>query len=396
MKPAAPASRRFHPVACALATVLATASGVMAQPTTKTNAGPVTRPTVLDTPPDYSAYTQSVKVPFTRSTRYENLTSMNVRVSLNDSPPMLFQVDTGSVGILLGASELRGFDPTGTPGNITYTSSGISFDGVYNDVKVTFVDAKGPDGKPVTAYVPVLAATSRRVLPGAVNASTRPAATQPNFNPKPRMMGIGFGRGRESHQERNPFVNLEAMNAGTMRRGYTITRQGYTLGLTKETVGDGYVFQQLAPKTPSTQMAQMRPGLKDWDNAPGWVTVNGVDEPLGWALLDTGLTNMMIGRPDTPQQDIEPGTPITVHLMDGKLQYDFVVGDTTHPTTPRRVTRTNRPTPYVNTGLRALAVFDYLYDADGGYFGLRPTPMPTTKPTTVPAARPATVRATRP
>ncbi|MGC4034019.1 MAG: hypothetical protein QM754_20250 [Tepidisphaeraceae bacterium] len=121
------------------------------------------------------------------------------------------------------------------------------------------------------------------------------------------------------------------------------------------------------------QMAAARPGLKDWQSPPSWVTVDGKDDPWGTALLDTGLTNMMIGRPDTEQADLPEGTPITVHLMDGKLKYSFKTGSTAGPTTPRRVTRTNRPFVYVNTGLRALAVFDYLYDADGGYFGLRPT-----------------------
>jgi hypothetical protein len=49
------------------------------------------------------------------------------------------------------------------------------------------------------------------------------------------------------------------------------------------------------------------------------------------------------------------------------------VGDTTDPLTPRKVNWL-KPTHgvFVNTGLCALAAFDYLYDADGGYLGLRP------------------------
>ncbi len=68
---------------------------------------------------------------------------------------------------------------------------------------------------------------------------------------------------------------------------------------------------------------------------------------------------------------------MTVELLGGQVRYTFTVGDVKGPTTPRRVTWV-KPTsgPTVNTGLRALAAFDYLYDADGGYLGLRPVPRP--------------------
>ena len=339
-------------------------------------AGPVTQPTVLETPPDYSTFTESATAPFAYKTNFGNLGSTNVRISINDGTPMNFQVDTGSTGIIVGATEVPGYDPNGPPGEITYSSSNISHYGVYNTVKVTFVDSKGPDGQPVSATVPVLVSVKGVRRPGAVNSGN--TTTTQEFTPKPHMMGIGFGRGGKepSHSERNPFLNLDAMKAGTMRRGYTITREGFTFGLTKETVGDGYLFQQLEPRTPSPEMAAFDPKLKDWASAPAWVTVNGVDGPIGTVLMDTGLTNMMIGRPDTPQEELTDGTAITVHLMDGKLSYDFDVGDRKNPTTPKKVTRTNRPFVYVNTGLKALAVFDYLYDADGGYLGLRPTERP--------------------
>ena len=337
--------------------------------------GPIIKPTVLDTPPDYSGYTDSAVVPFAYRQNFGNLLSTNVRISINDGKPMNFQADTGSVGVIVGASEVPGYDPSGPPGEITYSSSNISHYGVYNTVKITFVDSKGPDGQPVSATVPVLISIKGVRRPGAVNSGK--ITTTQEFEPKPHMMGIGFGRGaKEAHQERNPFLNLDAMKAGTMRRGYTITRQGFTFGLTKETVGEGYLFQQLSPNSASKEMTDFDPKLKDWKSAPAWVTVNGKDDPLGTVLMDTGLTNMMIGRPDTEEQELEAGTPITVHLMDGKLKYDFDVGDRKNPTTPKKVTRTNRPFVYVNTGLKALAVFDYLYDADGGYLGLRPTPRP--------------------
>ena len=163
------------------------------------------------------------------------------------------------------------------------------------------------------------------------------------------------------------------MVAGTMRRGYTITRDGFTLGLTPATVGSGYEFTKLTERKVSADAAAMRPGLKDWETAPGSVTVGTVTSPMGSVLMDTGLTNMMIGIPGQPSgQEIPAGTHVTLHLLNGRMDYGFDTGDTSNPLTPRRVTWIKAAkAPFVNTGLRALGGFDYLYDADGGYLGLR-------------------------
>jgi hypothetical protein len=114
---------------------------------------------------------------------------------------------------------------------------------------------------------------------------------------------------------------------------------------------------------------------KDWDGSRGWVTVGGKRQPLASMLLDTGLSNMMIGSPDvTASSDVEEGTPVEVSLLSGRASYRFQVGDTKNPATPSKVTLLPRTSgSFVNTGRRVLANFDYLYDADGGYLGLRPT-----------------------
>lgn len=55
------------------------------------------------------------------------------------------------------------------------------------------------------------------------------------------------------------------------------------------------------------------------------------------------------------------------------LPYEFKVGDFANPVTPRRVSWMKYiGGPLINTGLRALAPYDYLCDAGGGCFGLRP------------------------
>jgi hypothetical protein len=357
-----------------------------------------TEPTA--TAPDYAPFTRSVHVPFGRyatragspaatrpAVNFDHLTSMNVRISVNGGPPLNVQVDTGSTGVILGATEVPGYDPHGEPGSITYSSSGVELDGTWSNCEITFLDAESPDGKPVVTHVPVLAATRTVIHPGAVNNGGRSpttASTAPYVSarvPHPYMFGVGFGRGKDPHPERNPFLNLTQMRNGTMRRGYIINRDGYTLGLTAKDVGTGWSYQKLNERTVSTQSTQLAPGLKDWETSRGWVVVDGKREPEAPILLDTGLTNFMLWQPGLPAViDLPRGTAVEVNLLGGQLHYSFKSveakdkwpGD---PVVPLKLSRcpTTSPVSSVNTGLRAFAIYDYLYDADGGYLGLRPT-----------------------
>ena len=325
-------------------------------------------------PPDYTAFKQSYRLPFANAkpVDFEHLQTMSVRVSLNGGPPIKLQVDTGSTGVILGADDVPNIDPNGPAGTITYNSSGVELNGIWTPVTITFPDSKDEHGNVATAVVPVLAVSERKVHAGAVNGS----GFKPMKNPKIYMLGIGTGRGKVPRQDLNPWVNLKEMQAGTMRRGYTITREGITLGLTVETVGKGYLYEKLKEHTAAPDAAPIvKQTVKDWDSSRGWVTVGGVKHEMAGMLLDTGLTNMMIQAPDpTFQGDVADGTEITVNLLSGRLSYNFKVGDSTSPVTPRRVTWVRRTAgPLINTGLKALAIYDYLYDADGGYFGLRPT-----------------------
>lgn len=322
------------------------------------------------TTPDYGAYKQSYAVPFARPVDFKHLTGMTVRASLNGGPVQSFLVDTGSVGIVVSADEVPGIEPNAPAGDIKYSSSGLEMDGVWTTVTVTFPDSKDAQGRVATARVPALAVKVRRYSGIGVNA----VAHAPVLNPRVHMFGVGFGRGLEARPERNPFVNLSEMRAGTMRRGYTITRAGFALGLTAAQAGPGYVFQKLTARPVSPETSALRPGLKDWETPPGGVTVGTLDGPTGTVLMDTGLTNMMLAVPGGPMSgEVPPGEKVTVGLLGGRLHYSFKVGTGADPLTPRRVTWI-RPThgAFVNTGLRALSAFDYLYDADGGYFGLRP------------------------
>lgn len=320
--------------------------------------------------PDYRSYKQCYKIPFgnTKPVDFDHLQTMLVRVSINGGPVMLMQVDTGSTGVIAGAGDVPGIDPNAPAGSIRYSSSGVELKGVWTPGTITFLDVKDTVGNPVTAHVPVLAVHERVVHQGAVNSGSFKAMK----NPKIFMFGVGPGRGKEPHQEKNPFLNLKEMQAGKMRRGYTITREGFMLGLNAAET-KGYLFEKLKERTgpPGFQAAANAP--KDWDGPRGYVTVGGAKQQDSYMLLDTGLTNMMIEFPELDgNTDVAEGTEVSVHLLNDRLSYRFKTGDFKNPATPRRVTWTKYATgPIINTGLRALALYDYLYDADGGWFGLR-------------------------
>jgi hypothetical protein len=91
-------------------------------------------------------------------------------------------------------------------------------------------------------------------------------------------------------------------------------------------------------------------------------------------LMDTGLSNMMLETKNAPQDgDVPGGTPVKIYLLGGQLSYDFKVNDVGTAATPRRTSwRAATHGTFVNTGLHAFTLFDYCYDADGGYLGLRP------------------------
>jgi hypothetical protein len=115
------------------------------------------------------------------------------------------------------------------------------------------------------------------------------------------------------------------------------------------------------------------PAPKDWDSSLGWISIDGKMQQQSWMLLDTGLTNFMIEYPQVKTISQPPdGTGITVGLLGGQLHYQFKTGDKASPDAPSKVSCVHREGyPMINTGLRALAHFDYLLDSDGGYAGLR-------------------------
>jgi hypothetical protein len=163
----------------------------------------------------------------------------------------------------------------------------------------------------------------------------------------------------------NPLLNLTEMAAGTMRRGYIFGRDGLTLGLTRSNFTGAWTMQPLTNAgTPAVG------AHNDWKTPVGGFKVGSGTTLSGAALIDTGLLDMIIEDSSLPSSGtVATGTAITITL--GSLSYSFSVGDrgTQTPTSVNHA-RASHGT-FVNTGLRALGHCDLLFDADGGYLGLR-------------------------
>jgi hypothetical protein len=126
---------------------------------------------------------------------------------------------------------------------------------------------------------------------------------------------------------------------------------------------------------------------RDWTATPACISVNGAKPAAcGSLLMDTGVTVMYLTVPESQAPaDIRTvrglgptlvaGTKLTISIpAEGSPQalYTFAVGDDLNPLAPGRLNLVERSRPpFVNTSVRFLNGFDFLYDADGGFVGLR-------------------------
>jgi len=313
----------------------------------------------------YGSYTQSYTVPWVDSPNFSDLTkTLKVQVSVNGGMAQPYTVDTGSVGTAVWATEVSNIPPDSPSGSLTYDSSGLELTGVWATLPVSFPQAVNANGANVSAQAmaPVLAVKTAKCTGKGVNSGKCSTKTLP------RMLGVGFGRGTtvQTSPAYNPLLNLTEMVTGTMRRGYIIGRGGLSLGLTGSDVTGTWTMQQLTNAGPPAAGAH-----NDWTTPAGGFQLNSDSALSGTALIDTGLLDMIIEDSSLPTRDpVAAGTAMAITL--GSCSYNFSVDDGGAQTP----TSVNYAAPshgtYVNTGLRALGHYDLLFDADGGYLGLRP------------------------
>lgn len=304
--------------------------------------------------------------------------SPKLALSVNGGRTVRAVMDTGSTGVVLAARLIPDLAslPVIRHGQLTYSSSGRIMKGVWVKVPVAI---SGTNGAEIfTRPVPVLAVTQ-------VACTKTARRCRPRDNPTGiAMIGVGFARKGEIASfglpDNNPFLSLPDMGSGdtpgAMRRGYVVTRRGVQIGLSAENA-EGMDFIKL-------ETARDQPG---WAPVPACLSLGGrTPAACGTALVDTGVTTMYLTlpqaqlagqtQPDGKGQQT-PTTGTTLRIAFGPWRngpaYSFKAGDTADPVAPEAITLVNRPgRVFVNTSVRALNRFDYLYDADGGFAGFRP------------------------
>jgi hypothetical protein len=289
-------------------------------------------------------------------------------------------LDTGSTGVVVSADKIPNIErlPSLGPGELTYSSSGRVMIGQWVVTPMTIAGANG--ARLTTAPIPVLAVTRVECTPQARRCT-------PNDAPRGvSMLGVGFAR-RGDHQaqsgpDRNPFLNVarldgDGANPAPLRRGYIVTRRGIHVGLTAANTQGDFADVKLARAADD----------RDWAATPACIAVNGATPAAcGTILVDTGVTTMYLTVPESQATDaivvqngrratLVDGTRLAISIRSAdspQASYAFTLGDRLNPLAPDNLVLVSRTrAPFVNTSLRFLNGFDYLFDADGGFTGFR-------------------------
>lgn len=331
--------------------------------------------------PDFSASTGAVVLPFLNAPLDGQPTTRSPSLSIRFPGGRAHRatMDTGSTGVVVSATSIPNFAqlPQIGPGTLTYSSSGRIEKGVWVTTPLS-ISGVG-DARVTTRPIPVLAVTEIACTKTARNC-------RPRLNPRGiGMIGIGFARQQDAQSQgtpdHNPFLNVQGMGTadqpGALRRGYVVSRRGVQVGLDAAgAAGFTYVKLEKSPTYP------------DWSAAPVCISVAGRTPPAcGTMLMDTGVTAMYLRVPQdqltghtTPNARgrpvLNPGTSVALSMPGAAgVGYSFDAGDTANPVAPLSVVLVHsdtNPGPFVNTSVRFLNGFDYLYDADGGHVGFRP------------------------
>jgi hypothetical protein len=301
-----------------------------------------------------SSSERSCFLPFTAAS---DLTSgLRLYAAIGGGPPHVFEVDTGSVGVLVPRNRLgppyQNFDPS-LDVEFGYVSSGKTYRGQWVKAPVILGVPATWDGAgdyPMTE-VEVFAADRPSDFDGGI-------------------LGIGFAIGGQADggPARNPLLHL-TFHGEKLRRGYIIRSQGVEAGLTPANTA-GFAVIELH---------------RDADSADWMQPTGRLDLPDGFSielpvLIDTGVGEMLLwlGAADRPwalagYSKFPAGVPITITAPPSSdapaLQYSFMTGDASNPAAPSAVEWRNGKG--INTGRHVLAASDYLYDAARGLIGFK-------------------------
>lgn len=293
-------------------------------------------------------------IPFQAKLDPANPATLHVQLKVGTQmQPADFTMDTGSVGIVLLASQLPANAKQEAPGPIKYTSTGVQWSGFWTTQPVQFMDGNGK--VLATASVQVFAAQTPSCIGSGPNACNLKKITQPH------MMGIGFGRPDPyASPSRNPAIHVN----GVAEQAYRIDQNGMTLGAPLASLPASCAQQPLKPNA-------KWPG--DWMTPTGTLGVGGPATPAN-ILLDTGITDMLLGVSGKPNTgSLNAGTAITVGFLGGKLPLSYTVSATPAAGTPTAYKWIDYfGTNFVNTGITPLIRFVYYFNSTKGVVALCP------------------------
>jgi hypothetical protein len=304
---------------------------------------------------------------------------LQLTVSIAGGADKIVMIDTGSRGLVVARIAIgpEAID-TGQKGWVEYTSSGRILSGEYFLAPIRFHTTQSTVD---TIRVRVLGVES-----GSCDSAYPHCTPEVNLD-RVGELGVGFGDYAKTSDtpttEVNPFLELQAMQDGTARRGYIITRNAITLGLTASDLAS---FRQVTlpkPAGPAAGPARL-PG--SWGRAPGCFALpgNGDETRCGTVLVDTGIATMIVGldtaqRPTTMRDAIPNGTRIRIGIptfSGAAVAYSVTTDAADDALAPQGspAARWSRSGPFVNTGRHLLGGYDYLFDADAGHIGFRNDP----------------------
>jgi hypothetical protein len=278
-------------------------------------------------------------------------------------------LDSGSTGIVVAAVNVPNLDqlPVIGDGRLTYTSSGRIMLGRWVRTRVSLVGQEG--GYVKTDPLPVLAVTEVQCLAHARDCT-------PNKSPRGiAMVGVGFGREgdaqSQSTPDKNPLLNITWRDRA-FRPGYILTAKGIRIGLAPS--DSARPFQRVK--------LQRNAKGNDWQGAPACISINRKSPAAcGAILVDSGVQDMFMTILPAQAGDatgtFPDGTDISINLgtaNEAADLYSFATGSGSD-IAPRKIyLRVSSDRVFVNTSVRLLNRYDVLYDAEGGYFGVRPRP----------------------
>jgi hypothetical protein len=301
----------------------------------------------------------SLRIPYTAA--YSPADALHVWASLGGGPAHMFEVDTGSVGILvpravLGPNILAVDPAKGT--TFGFVSSGNSYHGEWVKVSVVLGVPEGWDGTGAFATTVV-----------EVFAVDTPATFSHG------MLGIGFGieKAANGGPACNPLLHLSCANE-VLAPNYIISHEGIDVGIAGH-APNGFSLVQLQRNLCND---------KDWQQPLGTTVLSEsfvINQPI---LMDTGISEMLLFLPEgtrppdlTCYTALPPRIPVSVSIPDRDggqaLAYAFVTGGDSEPMAP--VSVEFRKGHGINTGRNVLAGADYFFDAEAGLMGFRKRPI---------------------